>query len=66
MKNRSVLIMLFISMSVLSFLTKCQPDSSAFSEVRKVKDIIIYEDPQFYSSFPSVVKNVENDFMSPV
>ncbi len=63
MKNRSVLIMLFISMSVLSFLTKCQPDSSAFSEVRKVKDIIIYEDPQFYSSFPSVVKNVENDFI---
>ena len=30
---------------------------------KKIKDIVIYEDPQFYSSFPSVVKNGKNDFI---
>lgn len=29
----------------------------------KMKDIVIYEDAQFYSSFPSVVKNGENDYI---
>ena len=31
--------------------------------VRKVKDIIIYEDPQYYSAFPSVIKTDDQDFM---
>ncbi len=31
--------------------------------VRKVKDIIIYEDPQYYSAFPSVIKTAKQDFI---
>lgn len=29
----------------------------------KFKDVVIYEDSQYYSSFPSVVKNGKNDFI---
>ena len=31
--------------------------------IEKIKDVVIYEDSQFYSSFPSVVKNGKNDFI---
>lgn len=32
-------------------------------EIEKVKDIIIYEDSQFYSAFPSIVKSDDGDFI---
>ncbi len=56
-------IVLFISMFGFGFLCHGQAGSSAVPGVRKIKDIIIYEDAQFYSTFPSVVKNGENDFI---
>jgi hypothetical protein len=31
--------------------------------VRKIKDIVIYEDPVFYSSFPSVVKRPDGEIL---
>jgi hypothetical protein len=31
--------------------------------VRKIKDIVIYEDPLFYSSFPSVVRRPSGEFI---
>lgn len=31
--------------------------------VRKIKDIIIYEDMQYYSSFPSVIKNADDEII---
>jgi sialidase-1 len=31
--------------------------------VRKVRDIVIYEDPRFYASFPSVVKSSTGEFL---
>lgn len=30
---------------------------------RKIKDIVIYEDPSFYSSFPSVIKNEDGEII---
>ena len=32
-------------------------------EIKKVKDIVIYEDTSFYSAFPSIVKNDDADFI---
>ncbi len=32
-------------------------------DIRKVKDIIIYKDSQYYSAFPSVIKTDEQDYM---
>ena len=31
--------------------------------LEKIKDIVIYEDSQYYSSFPSIVKNDKNDLI---
>ena len=31
--------------------------------VRKVKDVMIYEDAQYYSSFPSIVKGKNGEFL---
>lgn len=50
---------------VLNFCTtKERHDGSTKGvNLQKIKDIIIYEDSQYYSSFPSVVKNGKNDFI---
>lgn len=32
-------------------------DLNKHPEVRKIKDVVVYEDPQFYVAFPSVVKS---------
>ena len=39
-------------------------ENGATGEIKKVKDIVIYEDPLFYSSFPSMVKNDEGEFIT--
>jgi sialidase-1 len=39
-------------------------ENGATGEIKKVKDIVIYEDPLFYSSFPSIVKNDEGEFIT--
>lgn len=33
------------------------------SDIRKIKDIVIYEDAQYFCAFPSVVKNGKKDFI---
>ncbi len=38
-------------------------NETAEVEWEKIKDIVIYENSQFYSSFPSVVKNGKDDFI---
>ncbi|MEA4917864.1 sialidase family protein [Proteiniphilum sp.] len=40
-----------------------QDDGKTTAAYHKVKDIVIYEDPQYYSSFPSVVRDDEGDFI---
>ncbi len=62
MKGKRIFPLLAVSMFIFSFLAQCQ-HSSEVSGVRKIKDIVIYEDSQFYSSFPSVVQNGKNDFI---
>src|SRR5699024_3787828 len=37
--------------------------SSQNSNVHKVKDLIIYKDEQYYSSFPSIVKTPNGEFL---
>ncbi len=34
------------------------------TSVRKIRDIIIYEDPMFYASFPSVVRRPSGEFIT--
>lgn len=43
--------------------TDSQIDWTIDEEVRKLKDFVIYEDPQFYSSFPSVIKNEDGEII---
>jgi hypothetical protein len=38
-------------------------DMYSIPGVQKIKDIIIYEDPMFYSSFPSVVKRPDGELL---
>ena len=38
-------------------------NKTAEGKWEKIKDIVIYENSQFYSSFPSVVRNNKNDFI---
>lgn len=45
----------FIVLLFFGFLT------NGFSQ--KIKDIVIYEDPQFYSSFPSVIKRPDGELL---
>ncbi len=37
--------------------------SEADSGVYKIKDIVIYEDPLFYSSFPSVIRRPDGEYI---
>jgi sialidase-1 len=37
--------------------------SEAHSGVHKIKDIVIYEDPLFYSSFPSVIRRPDGEYI---
>jgi hypothetical protein len=54
----------------LAFLTNSEvygrdhpADPPEQGRYHKVKDIVIYEDPRYYASFPSVVKNGADDYM---
>jgi len=38
-------------------------DSTRVAGVRKLQDIVIYQDPKFHSAFPSVVKTGKGDFL---
>jgi hypothetical protein len=53
-------------MSLICFITAKGGDNDpqgASPEVRKIKDIVIYEDPLFYSSFPSVVRRPTGEYL---
>jgi sialidase-1 len=52
----SILFLLFMfTVEMHASVGACLPKDS-ISGIRKVKDIIIYGDPRFYSAFPSIVK----------
>ena len=41
----------------------CYISSDPLAGVKKIKDIVIYEDPLFYSSFPSVIKRPDGELI---
>lgn len=47
----------------LALLFSTQMSFGQSSKVKKVKDMIIYQDNFFYSSFPSIVKTKNNNFL---
>lgn len=65
MKTKITSMMLFFSfLSMFSFCNASDREGSTKQQdIRKIKDIIIYEDAQYYSSFPSVTKTDEQDFI---
>jgi hypothetical protein len=56
MKTKSIFYFIFISFSFIQCFSANSGDNSPDAKIRKVKDIIIYEDADYYCAFPSVVK----------
>ena len=70
MKKYLITSLIIGVLSIFNFCNAAEKDSDLnendFKEgsgVRKVKDIIIYEDTVFYSSFPSVIKNEDGEII---
>ncbi|MFA7492002.1 MAG: exo-alpha-sialidase, partial [Proteiniphilum sp.] len=65
MKTEILHIMIIFSfLFVFSFCNAFNREGSIEQQnIRKIKDIIIYEDVQYYSSFPSAIKTDEKDFI---
>lgn len=49
--------------TVVSVVTEDQTSREIIPGVIRIKDIIIYEDPLFYSSFPSVIKRQDGEIL---
>lgn len=64
-KTENYFIILFFSLSsVFNLCNASNKDGSIKQQnIRKIKDIIIYEDSQYYSAFPSVIKTAKQDFI---
>jgi len=58
----TVIYLLVLGIIPLSAVTVPYPDDPA-PGIRKVKDIIIYEDPDFYCAFPSVVQRPDGELI---
>jgi len=54
------IVFIFIVIPSLSSLNSIA-DSPSKASIRKVKDIVIYDDPLFYSAFPSVIKRPDGE-----
>jgi len=52
----------FFITTLLSFSLTLGGYSQNVQDSKKIKDIIIYEDSQFYSSFPSVIQRSNKEF----
>lgn len=66
MKRKPVIGWIFFGIFVLYFqngVIARQSKSINQVGIRKIKDIVIYEDARFYSSFPSVVKGRKGEFL---
>jgi len=58
-----LLIGIFVTFNYCTASDNNKNRSAENGKWEKIKDVVIYEDSQFYSSFPSVVKNGKNDFI---
>ncbi|WP_229311197.1 sialidase family protein [Larkinella soli] len=54
-----------VSPGILSFMPErpSPPETADLPGVRKVKDLVIYQDEQFYSSFPSIIKKPNGELL---
>ncbi|MFZ4262041.1 sialidase family protein [Sphingobacterium sp. HJSM2_6] len=57
-----MLLLFVVSVLNLSAQHKKNENDLGYAAVKKIKDILIYEDPQFYVAFPSIVKT-KNEFL---
>lgn len=52
----TTLICIFLIQSGWSQKSQININQDLFQNVRKIKDVVIYEDPQYYAAFPSIIK----------
>ncbi|MFN7141215.1 MAG: sialidase family protein, partial [Limisphaerales bacterium] len=50
-----------VGLTLLS--AQAQGNKGKVAEVRKVEDIVVYEDPKFYSAFPSIVRRPNGELI---
>lgn len=58
-----VVIVAFVFAGMGVAHSQIQPNSEQNSGLRKIKDVIIYQDSLFYSAFPSVVKRPDGEIL---
>lgn len=58
-----LILFLYFSLPLNVFGSGLLSDSDSLSGIRKVKDIIVYQDSLFYSSFPSVIKRPDGELI---
>src|SRR5690606_37067808 len=64
--RRSVLAVFALGLAMPFCMAKSNAHSDSTSQVQtatKVKDILIYQDDQYYSSFPSVIRKPDGEFL---
>lgn len=60
--SRAALFLTFVIWVMSSYAMKTT-DTPHVPGVRKVKDIVIYYDPHFYASFPSIIKKPDGEYL---
>src|SRR5690606_13605267 len=64
MSKAKILAVLLLTLPTLICLGGRETGSdSTLQGAKKIRDIIIYENPRFYSSFPSIVKKADGEFV---
>jgi sialidase-1 len=65
MKYQVVKIKRIHYMCLFLLLIACQftEDAIVAQEIKKIKDVLIYEDPLFYSTFPSVIRRPDGEYI---
>lgn len=59
---KSIILLILCQFFIQSFCYATEKNPTKQPEVRKIKDIVVYEDPRFYVAFPSIVKS-NNEFI---
>jgi len=62
MKKNYALALLFL-VSIVCAVSAQQENTPSQASIKKVKDVVIYEDAKFYSAFPSVVKRPDGELL---
>ena len=60
MKNSILIINLLLSLTTVGF---AQDSNTTKPGLKKIKDVVIYKNAQFYSAFPSVIKRPDGELI---